>query len=332
MSFEQPSKFDFRAPEQKPEKEPKPWEQELIGEYEKKARKYFGERKNIDYYTETDEGRQWWFFSPRSEKEKEERLKETDRVEGLSYPARDAFKEGIEQGKRFMAEHLDEICQEYKIHLQPTRKEYNPRQGDWRPFCVNKLIQALAENPAFKESINIFKVSYQKEIKKSNTGEVIPEIVIYPRLGRENFGKALSGIYQHFKGYEKYGSDMIPRYNQKINELIFVAQSGGDLKDSLKDFGVLDEYFDKTNNYAFRKGEKPPLTVDGSKSFMELFVALECTSSKGLRGTEKLYEIPELKKLINKVRGGELSINHITRTGGLREKVEELLKTERMKK
>lgn len=328
------SQFE-QCPEMRTEK--KEGEKILINEYEKKARKYFGERQDEDYQTYTVEDQKCWYFSPRSKEEGDIVVEEGLKINGLHKEAERAFYKDkalgidIEQGEgaKFLEEHFDEICQEYKIHLQPTREEYDPRQKDWRPFCLNKLIKVLAENKGLRESIDRFKISYQKEIKRSSGGQPVPEIVIYPRHGRENFGKVLAGVYQQFKDYGKYGSDINPRHNLKINELIFIAQSGGDFKEYLKYLGVIDNYFDKENNYAFRKGEKPPLTIEGSESFVELFVALDHAFPNGLQGAEKNYEVSELKKLINKVRSGKFFISHITRAGGLREKVNELLNKEK---
>jgi hypothetical protein len=59
------------------------------------------------------------------------------------------------------------------------------------------------------------------------------------------------------------GSGVVPRYNHKLSELLFVAQSGGDLKNLLKKDGLFDEYFDPKYNYAFRRGEEPPQIKKG---------------------------------------------------------------------
>lgn len=253
MSIEQLSEWPEAQAEEKEEKA-------LIEEYQKRAGKYFGEGKGADceMYTAKDQG--FWYFSPRPKEEGDIILEQGLKINDLQDQAVRALEQG--KGAEFMGEHFDEICQEYKIHLQPTKGEYDQKQGDYRPFYVNKLMEALAENPEFRESIDRFKVSYQKEAKKSSGGEAIPEIVIYPRYGRENFGKALSRVFQQFKGREKWGNNVNPRFNHKINELIFIAQSGGDFKEKLRRLGVLDNYFDEKFNHAIRKGEKPPLSVE----------------------------------------------------------------------
>jgi hypothetical protein len=315
----------------------------VVKEYRDTPTKYFKNEGEVQHYIIKN----YWFFSPRPEREGRLVIEEGTNINQLQKEVVKAFNQGQSDGAEFMKEHFDEICQEYKIHIQPNREEYHPEQKDWRPFFVDKLIQALAGDKELQESIDRFKASWHREIIKGNSGEVMPDIVIYPRTGKENFAKALVGVYQLFENEikkiknenkdEKCGSDEIPRYNFKfgnslINDSIFVAQSGGDFKDALKKLGVLDKYFDETNNYAFSKGEKPPFTIDKSKNFTELFLAIELAFPKGLQGTRKLYEVSELIDLINKVRDGKEDSSAITRTEGLRKKVEELLESEKIRK
>lgn len=62
--------------------------------------------------------------------------------------------------------------------------------------------------------------------------------------------------------------------------------------------------------------------------FPELFRALD--ASGGLQGSEKWYSVQELKDDINKVRTGELEVDKLTRTGGLRRIVIDLLRIEEL--
>jgi hypothetical protein len=64
-------------------------------------------------------------------------------------------------------------------------------------------------------------------------------------------------------------------------------------------------------------------TIENADDFDKLFKIIEETG--GLQGSHTLYKPHELKDIINKVRNGELNLTYITRTGGLRGKVEELL-------
>lgn len=68
------------------------------------------------------------------------------------------------------------------------------------------------------------------------------------------------------------------------------------------------------------------VAIPGAKDFPELFRALDAAG--GLQGSEKFYSVQELKNDINKVHMGELEIDKITRTGGLRQRVADLLKLE----
>lgn len=58
-------------------------------------------------------------------------------------------------------------------------------------------------------------------------------------------------------------------------------------------------------------------------NFGELYGALR--EIGGLQGSHTWYGASQLIEIIDAVRGGRLSLNYITRTGGLRSKVEELL-------
>ncbi len=62
----------------------------------------------------------------------------------------------------------------------------------------------------------------------------MPVIVIYPMLGKANAQKALNKIYEHLGKYDIMGKGVTPRYNRKINELIFYAQGAGDFKKKYK--------------------------------------------------------------------------------------------------
>lgn len=65
-------------------------------------------------------------------------------------------------------------------------------------------------------------------------------------------------------------------------------------------------------------------------NFDELYEKLD--QVKELQGSQDVYESSELKSIIDRVRKGELDPTYITRTGGLRKKVEELLGSENSEK
>ena len=67
-----------------------------------------------------------------------------------------------------------------------------------------------------------------------------------------------------------------------------------------------------------------------AKDFTQLYRTIE--ASGGLKGSDKFYEVNELKEIINEVRHGILSLDHVTQTEGLRKRVAELLEIEEMEK
>jgi len=66
------------------------------------------------------------------------------------------------------------------------------------------------------------------------------------------------------------------------------------------------------------------------KSFDDLIKTIE--KGGGIEGSQEFYDAKKLKNVIDKVRKGELGITYITRTGGLRQKVEDLLALEKVRK
>ena len=80
----------------------------------------------------------------------------------------------------------------------------------------------------------------------------IPIIVIYPNIGRDAFENLLIDIQNSLKGidFKEVGMDIMPRYNTKVNELIYYAQGSGDMKRDMQNHGVIDKYWDKNNGYA----------------------------------------------------------------------------------
>lgn len=162
-----------------------------------------------------------------------------------------------EEASGVIAERMPLLKQEYKIHLQP-KPEATGR-------VLAELAKAAAEDPELRDALEAYKVS--KTAKTAEGSGVVrlgprmregglPEIVIYPKLGRENFDKALGKLRERFAGMEELGSGVKPRYNERVNDLIYAAQSGGDLKTSLRDAGKLDEYFDAESGYSRLKGER----------------------------------------------------------------------------
>lgn len=103
------------------------------------------------------------------------------------------------------------LVEEYKIHLMPD--------GDLTPVII-KLLQALQDDVLLQHSIAAFKVLTGKE--HVFDGQVYPRVVIYPTAGKANTQVTLQKIYEIFKGID--GLDERPRFNAKVNDLIWIAQ------------------------------------------------------------------------------------------------------------
>jgi serine/threonine protein phosphatase PrpC len=74
---------------------------------------------------------------------------------------------------------------------------------------------------------------------------------------------------------------------------------------------------------------KQELGIGGSTDFTQLFKAVD--SMGKIQGSQQAFESAQLKQLINGVRSGKEPVGSITRAGGLRDKVAELLAVDRIK-
>lgn len=135
-------------------------------------------------------------------------------------------------------------------------------------------------------------------------------------------------------------------FQLRKGDIVRIKRSSGDIESGWEIVG----FKLKTGNVIVQKSEKgeilekqipqtelknlnPPekkISISEAKDFMELFKTLESTG--GLQGSEKFYEVEELKQLVNQVRAGELPLDIITKTDGLRQRVSELMKIEELKK
>ena len=120
------------------------------------------------------------------------------------------------------------IAGNYKIHLMPHRK--------FTTAMVIKLLKAIQQDPALGKSIYAFKVRYKSatehtlQVKGLPQRERLPRIVIYPNETKEDAQKVLDKITALFKDDVPKGIGYTPRWNQKVNDLIYFAQGDGDAK------------------------------------------------------------------------------------------------------
>lgn len=130
---------------------------------------------------------------------------------------------------------LDAISQEMKIHLMPQTKD--------EPMVMDRLLTMLERNPRFRDVVDAIKM----RVVGNNKPDAYPELVLY--TDKQNFNQILSALQTEFG--ELKGTGRQPRFNQEVaNGLIYVAQSGGDLKEFLADKGVIDKFFDRNSGYA----------------------------------------------------------------------------------
>ncbi len=167
------------------------------------------------------------------------------------------------EAERIMAERNEEIMSEYKVHLQPVRE----RLGD----VVSRLIGMYKgpDGPRLRQLTGAFKVHSRPA--RPGEKEIFPEIVVYvmpgtgkdasgKTAGRRNLEEVLAAIVDATRDLAGAAQpkNMAPRYNAAVNDLVYCAQSGGDLKSALRLAGLLDKFFDPKNNDAFRRGETAP--------------------------------------------------------------------------
>ena len=101
----------------------------------------------------------------------------------------------------------------YKIHLMP-------KDGD-EITTVNKLLDAVKKDNELKKHILYIKAYTTIPMPKEAQEQDLPAIVIYTTEGKSGTQDVLDRLYTVFKGQE--GSNRKPRYNQKVNSLLWVT-------------------------------------------------------------------------------------------------------------
>lgn len=117
-------------------------------------------------------------------------------------------------------------CDTYKIHLMP--KHYSL---DFIYYVAKELLN----NPLLKDAIRSAKFQFaplgqtiaQSEESVGPSNDVTPLVVLYAS-GKENAQNALNEIYKQFGNIE--GSGIRPRFNGKVNDLIWFAQGNANYK------------------------------------------------------------------------------------------------------
>jgi hypothetical protein len=130
-----------------------------------------------------------------------------------------------------------ELANAYKIHLMP--------QSGWDNTvkATQTLVNGFVADPELAQLVSAFKVRIG--IPMPAPGVVMPTIVIYVFGGKEAAQKALNKIYQLFKTTKGLG--ITPRFNARVNDLIFVAQGDGQYKE-----GVFSGYYEGQKHIYYR--------------------------------------------------------------------------------
>ena len=135
------------------------------------------------------------------------------------------------------------LALEYKIHLMP-HPEYV--QGVTRTLCEH-----LRDDKELDKATAGFKVKLNVETQHDD--QILPMIVIYPMLGKENAQLVLDRVYNAFPNHERMGMNLTPRDNRRINNLVYWAQSGGDLKKKYRKFRPRNTQFSITGSHFLGK-------------------------------------------------------------------------------
>lgn len=194
------------------------------------------------------------------------------------------------------AEAKEIFALEYKIHLMP--------KPEYTPAILAELFSALQRDPDLRDSITQIKVINDDKRERE---EVLPIIVIYTQLGKDNAQKALERVYAHLHRFEAVGNGETPRYNKKIDNLIFYAQGSGGWKGNYKrrverdgkkieDEGILDpDLIHFTGDYKLEIPDNVPTREAAQSTKKDRELERSIVLEKTKRMIEALLE--KIKKL-----------------------------------
>ncbi len=148
----------------------------------------------------------------------------------------------LEMGKP-KNDQAEQFLWNYKIHLMPKNTDFYK--------IIYRLMQELVTNEEFVKVVPRFKFINkfisEEQLKATDESKRFPIIVIYCSSGKENAQKALNIIINMFKNIE--GLNLTPRFNEKVNSLIYFAQGDGDSKIKKN----LSEYYEQPNKIYYKK-------------------------------------------------------------------------------
>lgn len=199
---------------------------------------------------------------------------------------------------------------------------------------------------------NLTTAEIEAIIKASENGEATVQQLIEASRASGRKRDDMSAILVDMPSDGKVKSDL-PKADNPVQpdvphvspgDVVRVRRSSGDIEDDWR-FVTVDEKGDaiviKTEGSQSRKkiipkaefsslnSPKQEPGISDAQDFDQLFQAIDRTGE--IKGSQQSFTPDQLRKIIAKVRGGAV-IESITSTGGLREKVAELLQMEKIRK
>ena len=181
-------------------------------------------------------------------------------------------------------------------------------------------LKKLKEKKEKPERKNLTSRQMKNDIKKFKKN--IDEIILARKENR------LSERYNHSVDYEDKASEDVQKLEDKIHELERLINGEGEEKDDSDEKKTDEEESEEKVSEQEKGGDdiEKENKIRASKSFDELFVMLGQIGI--IKGSKKDFLPGELIALIGKVRRGEHTPDYITRSLGLKDTVERLLKEE----
>jgi hypothetical protein len=155
-----------------------------------------------------------------------------DEIDPLPNNLKEFTPQNVEQLRQ---ESVRLISQDWKVHVQ-----FKPEYVYWG---LTKLYPFVNSN----REITDIKVSISYGRSGQNTG-ALPIVILYLH-SRIDMVKIVNDLVRLFSDPQEYSLGVVPRFNVRVNDLIYYAQGHGDLKQWLYDRGTIDKYFDKRTNY-----------------------------------------------------------------------------------
>lgn len=132
------------------------------------------------------------------------------------------------------------LVHKFKIHLQP--------KAEYQIWTIREMLKIFAD-PKINKYVSAWKtiIPYDRVFDEQL---LLPAIVIYPTYGRESASVIIKALISHFGQFQDVGLNITPRFNFKVNSLIYWSGGNGDDKSRLIKSRKIDEFFDWQNNYA----------------------------------------------------------------------------------